>query len=334
LRDVTDLDLGTLYRMVFTPIRSKLLLTGIKLKLFNQLSKPQSSDTVSKALGTNSRNTKIFLDALTAIGLLQKKKRLYRNSSLAETFLVEDSPTYFGGGLLMMHSEFSLENLLELVKEGPPLTSEKVSFSEDMLAQYATMYAISERAVDAKIMVELISDLPEFPKFSRMLDLGGGPGLIGMAIVAAHPSMSGVIFDLPQMVKIAQGYIEESGMEGRMQVLGGDAFSDSIGEGYDLVLACSSIQYFMEKLDSVVKKVYAALNSGGMFVSYYTGLTHERTKPEIRVLELLPSALTGHDTSFDQGFVADSMLRVGFRSVRSRTLNTPWGPLDLDIGKK
>jgi predicted O-methyltransferase YrrM len=320
--------------MVFTPIRSKLLSTGIELKLFNQVSEPQSSDAVSKALGTNSRNTEIFLDALTAIGLLQKKKGLYRNSSLAETFLVEDSSTYFGRGLLMMHSEFSLENLLELVKEGPPLTSEKVSLSEEMFAQSTTMYAIGERDVDAKIMVELISNLPEFPTFSRMLDLGGGPGLIGMAIVAAHPSMKGAIFDLPQMVKIAQRYIEESGMEDRMQVLGGDAFSDSLGEGYDLVLACSSIQYFKEKLDSVVKKIYDALNSGGVFVSYFTGLTHERTKPEIRVLEVLPSALMGQDTSFDQGFVADSMLRVGFRSVRSRTLNTPWGPIDLDIGKK
>ena len=119
-----------------------------------------------------------------------------------------------------------------------------------------------------------------------------------------------------------------------MEVLGGDAFVDSIGEGYDLVLACSSVQGFKEKLDSTVKKVYDALNSSGVFVSYFTGLTHERTKPEIRVLELLPLALAGHDTSFDQGFVADSMLRVGFRSVRSRTLNTPWGPLELDIGKK
>ena len=34
----------------------------------------------------------------------------------------------------------------------------------------------------------------------------------------------------------------------------------------------------------------------------------------------------GLDTGFDQGFVADSMLRVGFKSVRSRTLTTPWGP--------
>ena len=45
-------------------------------------------------------------------------------------------------------------------------------------------------------------------------------------------------------------------------------------------------------------------------------------------------AIAGQDMCFDQGEIADSMLRVGFRSVRSRTLDTDWGPMDLDIGRK
>ena len=336
MRELPDVDFGPLYRMVIMPVRSKLLMTGIELRIFNQLSDPQSADGVAKAIGTQPRNTRVFLDALTAIDLLQKDKGLYRNSPLAERFLVEDSPTYMGAGFQMMQSEwgFSLENLSKLVKEGQPPPSEEVSLSEEMVAQTAAIYASGERAGYGKIMVKVISKLPEFASFGKMLDLGGGPGLIGMAIVAAHPNMRCVVFDLPQMVKIAQRYIDESRMKDRMEVLGGDAFADSIGEGYDLVLACSSVQYLKEKLDSVVKKVYDALNPSGVFVSYFTGLTHERTKPEICVLSLLTMALAGQDTGFDQGFIADSMLRVGFKSVRSRTLNTPLGPMELDIGRK
>ncbi len=51
-------------------------------------------------------------------------------------------------------------------------------------------------------------------------------------------------------------------------------------------------------------------------------------------LSWLPMALMGQDMGFDQGFIADSMLRVGFKSVRSRTIDTPMGPMDLDIGRK
>jgi len=323
-----------LFTMLLAPIRSKLLLTGIELKVFNQLSEPKSANTIAQALSTHSSNTEIFLDSLTAIDLLQKKNGLYRNSPIAQAFLVEESPTYVGALLQLQYSQVSLENLSKLIKEGPPPTPEmapETTFSEETFAQEL---ASSERAGNAQIMVDVVSELPEFPSFRKMLDLGGGPGLIGMAVVAAHPSMKGVIFDLSSMVKVAETFIKEYGMEDRMAVLSGDGFRDSIGEGYDLVLACASLQGYKDKLDPVVKKVYNALNPRGVFISYFYGLTHERTKPEIGVLSLLSMALAGQDAGFDQGFVADSMLRVGFKSVRSRTLNTSWGPMELDIARK
>ena len=83
-----------------------------------------------------------------------------------------------------------------------------------------------------------------------------------------------------------------------------------------------------------MKKVYDALNSGGVFIVLHEGLTHERTKPDIMVLPMLSLALMGQDMCFDQGFIADSMLRVGFKSIRSRTLDTDCGPMDLDLGRK
>lgn len=82
-------------------------------------------------------------------------------------------------------------------------------------------------------------------------------------------------------------------------------------------------------------KKYDALNPNGVFVSLLPfGLTHERTKPESTVLNLLSTALTGQDIEIDQGYVADSMLQVGFKSVRSRTLNTAFLPMELDIARK
>jgi len=319
-----------LVKMLFASIRSKLMLTGIELKVFNQLSEPKSADAVAQAIGAHPRNTGVFLDSLTAIDLLQKKNGLYRNSPIAQAFLVEESPTYLGALLQLQYSQILPENLSQLIIEGPQPIPE-MAFSEEKFAQE---YASYERAHDAQMMVKIVAELPEFPSFQRMLDLGGGPGLIGMAVVAAHPSMKGVIFDLPPMVKAAETFIREYGMEDRIEVLGGDGFLDSIGEGYDLVLVCSSLQSYKDKLDGMVKKVYDALNLGGVFISYFIGLTQERTKPETSVLSLLSMALAGWDTGFDQGYVADSMLRIGFKSVRSRTLTTPWSPMELDIARK
>jgi predicted O-methyltransferase YrrM len=229
-----------------------------------------------------------------------------------------------------MPSQLCPENLSQLIKEGPP-PMPGMAFSEETFAQE---YASMERAGYAQILVDFVSELPEFSSFRKMLDLGGGPGLIGMAVVAAHPRMKGVIFDLPPMAKAAETFIREYGMEDRMEVLGGDGFHDSIGDGYDLVLVCNSLQGDKDKFDLVVKKVYDALNKRGVFISCFMGLTHEGTQPEICALSLLSMALAGQDTGFDQEYVADSMLRGGFKSVRSRTLNTPLGPMELDIARK
>ncbi len=123
-------------------------------------------------------------------------------------------------------------------------------------------------------------------------------------------------------------------LEDRMDVIGGDFIHDPIGEGYDLIWASTSLSLARDDMDSFVKKIYNALSPGGVFVVLHEGLIHERTKPDAMVLSMMPLALMGQDMSFDQGEIADSMLRVGFESVRSRTLDTDWGPMDLDIARK
>ena len=120
----------------------------------------------------------------------------------------------------------------------------------------------------------------------------------------------------------------------RMDVLGGNFIHDPIGAGYDLIWASNSLNGGKDDMGPLMKKIYDALNPGGVFIVAHEGLTHEQTRPEIMMLSWIPMMLMGQDMSLDQGFIADAMLRVGFKSVCSRTLNTDWGPVDLDIGRK
>lgn len=329
------MDYGELYKMLFPPIRTKLLLTGIELRIFNILIDPASAEDVAKVLKTHPKNTQIFLNALAASSLIYKKKGLYQNKPLAQTFLVEGSQTYLGKMLAFMaKTDAPLENLTQLIKEGPPPKPQTPQFSEEMITQGIEIMVNTERAGDAQIALKLVSKLPEFPSFQKMLDLGCGPGLIGMAIVDAHPSMKGVLFDLPPVVKIAESYLKEYKMEKRMEVLGGDFNKDSIGERYDLIFSSNSLQFALD-IDIVLKKIYDGLNPKGVFISIFGfGQSHEGTKPESLILGLLTMALMGQETQIPRGHIADSMLRVGFKSVHSQTIITAWGTMELDIGRK
>ena len=255
-----------LYKMLLGPIKSKLLLTGIELEVFNQLSEPRSAEAVAEAISSHPANTRLFLDGLAASDLVLKKEGLYQNTPSTQTFLVKDSPTFLGKFLTWMAQMCyaGLDNLSKMVKEGPlPPPPEADMSSEEMWAQQATLMADNQRAGWAQQGTDIVSQLPEFPSFKTMLDLGDGPGLHGIAIVAAHPSMEGVIFDKPAVVKVAKTFIKEYGLEKRIEVMGGDYSRDSIGEGYDLIWAKATITInSADDLDSLMKKIYDALNSG------------------------------------------------------------------------
>ncbi len=332
-----DIDYSELYRSLYAPIRSKLLLTGIELKVFDELSEPASAEAVAQAITGHAENTRIFLDALVAADILQKKKGLYKNTPVAQAFLMDGSSTYLGTLFTGLSQRMlgGLDDLSALIKKGSGPSPEDADMgSGEMWAQFAGPMANYARAGRAQQVAEIISNLPEFSFFGKMLDLGGGPGIHGIAIILAHPDMKGVIFDRPVMVKAAKTFIEEYQLEDRMDVIGGDFVYDSIGEGYDLILASATLNMCKDDLDMLMQKIHSALNPGGVFVSLHDGLTGEGTQPGEMILPTISYALMGLDTRFDQGFIADTMLRTGFQSVHSRALDTPEGPMDLDIGRK
>ncbi|KAF5435624.1 hypothetical protein C5S35_10555 [Candidatus Methanophagaceae archaeon] len=59
-----------------------------------------------------------------------------------------------------------------------------------------------------------------------------------------------------------------------------------------------------------------------------------RTRADGYWLALDGAYITGQDMVFDQGFIADSTCRAGFKSVRSHTLEMPVVPVDRDIRRK
>jgi len=188
----------------------------------------------------------------------------------------------------------------------------------------------------AKQAAAMVGELPEFPHMWRMLDSGGGAGLIGLAIVAAHPTMIGVVFDRPEIVEVAQRFIREYNLQERVTVIGGDFSQDPIGDGYDLVWTSYTLNSHRRNLDPIIRTIHAALNPGGVYVSFAESLTDERTKPTMMINSMLAVGLTGGDLMFDEGEIAQAMLRVGFRSVHSRAAegSQPHGPVIIDIARK
>lgn len=53
----------------------------------------------------------------------------------------------------------------------------------------------------------IISQLPDFEKFKKMLDLGGGPGIMSLYLIQAHSSMIRQVFGQPVVAEVARDFI-------------------------------------------------------------------------------------------------------------------------------
>ena len=331
-----DVPFTRLYDTLVQPILARLLLTGIELGVFDYLDRPISARALAGTIDAHPGNTELFLNGLAAMGLVTKKDGLYSNTPVARTFLARGRPAYLGE-FLTATSDFwfapLVENMTAFVRDGPPAPQDARA-SGERAEQYAVLSLHYERAGIARQMADVVSDLPEFHGFRTMLDLGGGPGLIGLAVVARHPSMQGTVFDLPAVAAVAETVIDEYDARDRMRTMSGDYLMDDIGQGYDLVLACATLNAAKGSLDSIMAKVRDSMTPNGVLISLHDGLTHERTRPPIMVASILSTAMLGRDPAFDQGEIVGAMHRAGFRSVDSQTLETGVGPMDLDIARK
>jgi SAM-dependent methyltransferase len=332
-----SVDYRTLNETVKSPIRHKLLMAGIELAVFDRLDSFRSAGEIAETMGLHPGNTVRFLNALTMIGLIEKKEGMFRNLPEAAPFLTTDSPTYFGPLLRLIQSMCldSLNNLVERIKSGPRPATEGDDFaSEELWADATRASAAWVTGGAGDQMAAIVSGLPEFSGFRRMLDLGGGHGMFTLYFVVAHPTMTGVVFDRPAVAAVAETFIRQYEMQDRVSTMTGDYLKDDIGEGYDFIWACSTLNFARHDLDSLIRKILRALNPGGVFIAFQDGLTDEQTRPDIMLGHLGEALRIGKDLFFEQGEIADCMLRCGFRSVRSRTLLTPMGLMDMDIARK
>ena len=109
-----DVSFKDLYRMLIEPIKSKLILTDIELKIFNHLTEPKSAGVVAEAIGAHQENTRLFLNGLTASDLVVKKNGLFQNTPITQAFLVEGSPTFLGQMFPFWSRFFFLNDLPKL----------------------------------------------------------------------------------------------------------------------------------------------------------------------------------------------------------------------------
>jgi len=98
----------------------------------------------------------------------------------------------------------------------------------------------------------------------RCLDIGGGPGMLAMAMAQAAPDMKVVYFDYSgDACEIARENIKEAGLAGRVEIAEGDVHAMPFEDGYaDLIVSRGSM-FFWDDLEGAFREILRILAPGG-----------------------------------------------------------------------
>ncbi|MGO9482373.1 MAG: methyltransferase [Candidatus Kryptoniota bacterium] len=327
----TELSPSRIMDSVYAFREARTLLTAFELDLFTLLGDGRkSSEDVAKLAETNPRATDRLLNALCASGYLLKKKGEFMNSPLASRYLVKGEPDYLGGLMHQVSLWNSWSTLTDAVRTGSsvavraPVSGHAVDWSEAFIA------AMHTRAIrQAPAIVKLI----DLKGVKRVLDVGGGSGIFSMAFVRARKGIAAVVFDLPNVIRLAKGYIDAENLGDQITMAGGDYTVDPLVGGFDLVFMSAVIHSNSEEANrQLFRKAFEALNPEGRLVVLDYIMNADRTLPAAGAYFSLNMLVNTRDgDTYTESEVRKWMEESGFRKI-SKT-KTQFGT-ELMTGKR
>ena len=271
---------------------------------------------MARALGTAERPTDRLLNALCALGLLEKKEGRFANTPLASRFLVEGKPDFFAHLMHTAHLWETWSTLTEAVRQGRPVRAHpvKAQAPEWLRAFIAAMHwRATQHAPEVVAMLDLAG-------VRRLLDVGGGSGAYAMAFVRAKESLRAVVFDLPDVARLAEGYIRQAGLADRVETVAGDFETDPLGSGFDLVFLSAILHGNSPAQNrALLRKGAEALVSGGQPVVHDFIMDEDRMAPPFGALFGL-NMLVGTDggDTYTESEVRRWMEGAGFAHIVRR----------------
>lgn len=296
-------------------MKSRVILTAAELDFFTHLyEKPDTAENLATRLKLDVNATGRVLDCLAGFGLLDKQNRQYR---------ITDQGAYYSARhpesiLPMIRHLGDLWNkwsgLTEIVRNGTDRDRESGIHMEDKNweAFIGAMHVVGRE------LSEQIAEAYDLNRFKRLLDIGGASGTYTIAFLRKNPQMSGVIFDMDNVIPMARKRLDNEGLLDRVELVVGDFYQNELPKGCDLALLSAIIHQngIKENID-LYRKIYRALDPGGTILIRDYIMDETRTQPPPGALfdiNMLVATRAGKTYTFGQ--VEDSLKQAGFYNAR------------------
>lgn len=201
---------------------------------------PRGSDELAQETGTHAATLYRVLRFLAGVGLFDEvAPRRFALTPLGAG-LRTDLPGSIRPMALMLLDPASWQpwgQLLYSVQTGGTAFEHVHGVGRfDYLTQHPDTAAVFNEAMSSNTARSgsAITEAYDFSGIKRLVDVGGGHGLLLATILGEYPTMRGVLFDRHQVIAGAQATLEAAGVSDRCELVSGDFFAEvpSGGDAY------------------------------------------------------------------------------------------------------
>jgi O-methyltransferase domain/Dimerisation domain len=246
---------------------AKLLLSALELGVFTVLAGGALDErALVRELGLHGRGARDFLEALVALGLLERRGLAYANT--ADVAGLVRGPGYAAGFLDgANHVLYPAWNgLTAALRSGLPQADGDL---DGMLRDPGRrrLYLAMMDGLSAPLAPELARAI-DWGTVATVADIGGARGNMVALLLGAHPHLRGIVFDRPQNAQPCAEHTAAAGVGERVEFRGGDFFTEPLPEADVLVIGHVLADFAPDERRALIRAAYRALPPGGTLLVY------------------------------------------------------------------
>ncbi|HVW00635.1 MAG TPA: methyltransferase [Planctomycetaceae bacterium] len=247
--DLPEFDPTPLFDIFRGNYATELLVAAVsEFRVFDRLAAgPLSPIDLRAQLGLAERPFNVLLTALRAFGLVGTDiDGNYVLQPVADEHLVSQAKFAVGDYFGLAASSPGVREMVQRLRSNRPAHADseedgaafiyRSGIESAMEREASARWLTLALAGRARNVAPALAQQVDLSGAHRLVDVGGGTGIYAIAFLQKHPQLRAVVFDRPEVLKVAAEIAHEYGVHDRLELAPGDMFVDPLPAPADAIL--------------------------------------------------------------------------------------------------
>lgn len=324
-----------LMQMIFGFMTSQAISVAAKLDLADLLKDgAKNADELAQATGMQARPLYRIMRALASVDIFAEDDTgRFRLTPLAEP-LCSDTPGSLRDFAIFLGADWHWRawgNLSSGAQTGQPAFEQAhgKAYFDYLGANPAPAKVFNDAMTSLSTAASAaVVNAYDFTGITRLVDVGGGHGLLLASILEHYPQMRGVLFDAPSVVDGANNIIEAHGAGGRCDAVGGDFFVSVPTDGDAYIIKHIIHNWDDEHALTILRNCHRAMTGNGRLLVVEMVIPEGNAPSLGKLLDLEMLVLFLHAHERTEAEYRALFERAGFRLTRIVPTKSPYGVIE------